>query len=441
MTARSSLAQPIALEVDADGRLIRGDDAFLRLNQRAGGAIGERIAIPVFASMARIALQLGMRLSRPARIADDNEHLELWIEVEPRDVVARLSITSWQVLPGAAQSKKAESESKAEDIGLQFDQEFRLTSAQGDIAQHLQAEDFGRHAAMLLPRLFENDAFLAHLIDEAGRDGLAESLRLTAKHSKQVYLATLSVDGLEKRLSLKPVPSAQTLANSQAANPQMMFGKHLAPALRQPLSRIIANAETIGNELQGPIRENYTIYARDIADAARHLFALVDDLGDLEAIERSGFTTARDRIDLVDVARRVAGLLALKAADHRIRIQTPPETETAIAIAEFRRTLQILLNLVNNAIRYSQDGTTIWIESKAYHDYSEISVADEGKGIAEADRERVFDKFERLGRSGDGGSGLGLYISRRLARAMGGELTVGQSAAGGALFTLRLPAR
>jgi len=68
-----------------------------------------------------------------------------------------------------------------------------------------------------------------------------------------------------------------------------------------------------------------------------------------------------------------------------------------------------------------------------------ISVRDQGKGIDPADREKIFEKFERLGRSGDGGSGLGLYISRRLARAMGGELHVENAEDGGAIFTLRLP--
>jgi len=66
-------------------------------------------------------------------------------------------------------------------------------------------------------------------------------------------------------------------------------------------------------------------------------------------------------------------------------------------------------------------------------------VRDQGKGIDPADREKIFEKFERLGRSGDGGSGLGLYISRRLARAMGGELHVENAEDGGAIFTLRLP--
>ena len=209
--------------------------------------------------------------------------------------------------------------------------------------------------------------------------------------------------------------------------------------MRQPLGRIIANAETIGSELQGPIRENYAIYARDIANAARHLSALVDDLGDLEAVERPDFKVARDDIELGDVARRVAGLLALKAADHTISIHAPTDDILVPAVAEFRRTLQIILNLVNNAIRYSPDGTHIFIEVCTVGAEAFISVRDQGKGIDPDDREKIFRKFERLGRSGDGGSGLGLYISRRLARAMGGELHVQNAEDGGAIFTLRLP--
>ena len=69
----------------------------------------------------------------------------------------------------------------------------------------------------------------------------------------------------------------------------------------------------------------------------------------------------------------------------------------------------------------------------------QVAVADEGAGLALEDQARVFDKFERLGRSGDGGSGLGLYISRRLARAMGGELSVDSTKGKGARFVLELP--
>lgn len=134
-----------------------------------------------------------------------------------------------------------------------------------------------------------------------------------------------------------------------------------------------------------------------------------------------------------------AGLLALTAADHSITISLPDARTYATAIAEYRRVLQIMLNLITNAIRYSPDGTEVKVEVGTEDRFTYISVSDEGTGVDVDDHERVFAKFERLGCTGDGGSGLGLYISRRLARAMGGDLTVEDAKGGGAKFTLRLP--
>lgn len=98
-----------------------------------------------------------------------------------------------------------------------------------------------------------------------------------------------------------------------------------------------------------------------------------------------------------------------------------------------------MLNLITNAIRYSPDGTEVQVDVGTEDGFAYISVSDQGPGISVDDHERIFAKFERLGRTGDGGSGLGLYISRRLARAMGGDLTVAAAKGGGAKFTLRLP--
>ena len=193
--------------------------------------------------------------------------------------------------------------------------------------------------------------------------------------------------------------------------------------------------------MEGPLRGDYASYAKDIASAGRHLLDLVNDLSDLEAIERPDFTVAGDDIDLVDLAHRAAGLLAVKAADHQIRLELPDKEQKMPASGEFRRSLQILVNLIGNAIRYSPDGSVISLSVSADQGFARISVSDQGSGIAEEDQERIFEKFERLGRSGDGGSGLGLFISRRLAHAMGGSLTVASAAGKGSTFTLSLPAR
>jgi hypothetical protein len=233
--------------------------------------------------------------------------------------------------------------------------------------------------------------------------------------------------------NIKPV-GAKLISDS-------LFGLQLGPALRQPLGKIIANAETISSKLEGPLRGDYASYAKDIASAGRHLLDLVNDLSDLEAIERPDFTVAGDEIDLVDLAHRAAGLLAVKAADHQIRIDLPDEDEKGPASGEFRRSLQILVNLIGNAIRYSPDGSVITLRVSTWQQFSTISVSDQGEGIAVDDQDRIFEKFERLGRSGDGGSGLGLFISRRLANAMGGSLTVDSEVGKGSTFTLALPER
>src|SRR3546814_16760303 len=89
-----------------------------------------------------------------------------------------------------------------------------------------------------------------------------------------------------------------------------MFGQRLDRALRQPLGRIIANADTISGQLQGQLRRDYANYASDIAAAGRHLMELVDDLADLQAIERPDFNPVMEDLDLADIARRAAGLLA-----------------------------------------------------------------------------------------------------------------------------------
>ncbi len=102
----------------------------------------------------------------------------------------------------------------------------------------------------------------------------------------------------------------------------------------------------------------------------------------------------------------------------------PRARETVPAIGEFRRVLQVLLNLLGNAIRYAPEGSQVWLRVEQDEGRARVVVADQGEGLSEAQQARAFDKFERLGRSGDGGTGLGLYISRRLARAMGGKLLV-----------------
>ncbi len=222
-----------------------------------------------------------------------------------------------------------------------------------------------------------------------------------------------------------------------------IVGGSLTPVLRQPIARIIANAETIRARLAGPLRAEYSEYAGNIASAGQHLTALLDDLADLEVVEAAGFSTAREPVDMGDAARRAAGILGVRARARNIELVLPVAGDAPhIATGEFRRVLQILINLIGNAIAYSPEGSevTIKAETLAEEGLACITVRDEGPGVGEDQAPHIFNKFERLGRDNDGGSGLGLYISRRLAEAMDGVLDIANPGEQGATFRLRLPA-
>src|SRR5439155_13728323 len=164
------------------------------------------------------------------------------------------------------------------------------------------------------------------------------------------------------------------------------FAERLEKALRTPLERIISDAETIGEQPEGPLRRDYAGYARDIAAAGRHLRELVEDLVDLQAIERPGFRPDIEDIDLADVARRAAGLLAVRAAADKVRIDAPGESDRAPARGEFRRVLQIVMNLVTNAVRYSPEEAAVIIAVETDRDVTRLCVIDQGPGIAGSDQ-------------------------------------------------------
>ena len=135
---------------------------------------------------------------------------------------------------------------------------------------------------------------------------------------------------------------------------------------------------------------------------------------------------------------RAAGLLAVRALERNVTISLP-NGQLRVA-GDYGRVLQILVNLIANAIRYTPEGGQIRLEAAVRADLLGISVVDEGKGIAPDQHERVFQKFVRLEGDAKGGSGLGLYISRALARAMGGDILLESDVGQGARFTLMLHA-
>lgn len=429
----------------------------LALQREAGGDLGAPVAVPQLAAIARLSARLGITVSRPIIAATERGDIDMWVRARPDGEDVTLSIIDWHERPAVAPPadtarREADIAALADGWSWQIDTQLRFQMVlAGDNADgalppdppvpgnrfsgyfQLQSDDDGDMAmlrAFAQRRAFRNQT--AALVSDP-----AQSFRLSG--FPMFDLAGQLTGYRGTAFPLEQIAVAPTVPEAAVALYPGEFGKRLDRSLRQPLGRIIANADTISAQLEGPLRPDYADYATDIAAAGRHLMALVDDLADLQAIDRPDFSVIAEDVDLADLGRRAAGLLAVKALDRQIHVIAPDPDASTPAIGEFRRVLQILVNLIGNAVRYSPEGSDVRIVTEGDHGQARIMVIDQGQGVAVADRERIFEKFERLGRDDAGGSGLGLYISRRLARAMGGDIRIGGAPGEGARFILTLP--
>lgn len=456
MTASS----PFTTHARTDGRdwLVEADEPLAGLQLRNGGDLPGIIIAPALLEMVRKVRVSGCRQAAAVRAQDEDEMITAWVDVQPDESGegCLLAVSNWQTGPAHGQSPRAERDRQVALAGQFAELTARLDSKQCLLAVESQCQELQD----LLTRMREGLG--RPWTDFVTLDGNAHQ---QPTHWRLLDGATLFLAGSDRRWNVLLVPlgrpapgrdgfelylTADRIAVTPAATPGDVdtvakddalpgIGPQIMPVLRQPVSRIIANAEAIRAQLAGPLAEEYSNYARDITSAGEHLLSLVDDMTTLEMVEGEALDLAIEPIDLAAIARRAAGILRVRASERRISIDMPKEGEQAPAIGEFGRVLQVLFNLLDNAIRYSPEGSQIWLRVESGVGSSRVTVADQGGGLDEGQQKRIFEKFERLGRSSDGGSGLGLYISRRLAEAMGGSLTVESDKGQGARFTLELP--
>jgi len=453
------MSGPVSGRIDSEGRLVSGEPRLLALQRAAGGEEGGPLAVPQIAALARLARRLAITVSRPAVAAEGEADIDLWVRAEPAGGGAvDLVITGWTTRSARSPAPAAEAERQADflrasaDWMWETDQSLRFTAvspAAAAAAGGTPADYIGQQLTRLFRLEEEKEGelpLLTALAEQRRFDGQIAALR-GGRGGRYRLAAVPLIDGAGRFAGFRgsatsiggglPAPAPEAAPEPDAS----AFSERLDKALRAPLAHIIANAETIGAQPEGPIRGDYAGYAGDIASAGRHLLALVDDLVDLQAIERSNFAPEAEEIDLADVARRAAGLLAVRAAAQGVRIDAPAAFDSLPARGEFKRALQVVVNLLANAIRYSPEGGSVWLRTDREGDLAALVVADQGKGIAPEDQARVFEKFERVDPNEPGGTGLGLYISRRLARAMGGDIALDSAPGQGARFTFTLPLR
>jgi signal transduction histidine kinase len=270
--------------------------------------------------------------------------------------------------------------------------------------------------------------------DEIGQMGNAlETLRHNALAAEQA--AKQHAERLEEARS----------AAEGASRAKSAFLATMSHELRTPLNAVIGFAEMIEREIVGPVgAPAYIEYARDIHESASHLLQLINDILDLSTLEAGHLVLSEEKVDLRQTLQASVRMLAPRAEAGQIAMSIEIEFDSTPVVCDERRIRQVALNLLANAVKYTQPGGRVIARLGRDRDGSVLlSFEDNGIGIAETDLTLVMAPFGRaetaFNRTTEG-TGLGLPLTKRLVEAHGGELILDSSPGKGTTATVRLPA-
>ncbi|HUQ01829.1 MAG TPA: ATP-binding protein [Kofleriaceae bacterium] len=218
------------------------------------------------------------------------------------------------------------------------------------------------------------------------------------------------------------------------------FVANVSHELRTPVSVIRANAETL---LSGA--KDDPVFGAKLIDGlhrnAERLARIIADLLDLSRLEAGHYRIDRTTVDVVAAAQQASSAVERDAAARPVTLQIEVAPEVRV-VGDAKALDQILVNLIDNAIKYTPAGGHVWVRATSQGERVRIIVADDGPGIAPHHRERVFERFYRIdpGRSREvGGTGLGLSIVKHLVESMGGTVGVEGNEPSGTVFWIELP--
>jgi two-component system phosphate regulon sensor histidine kinase PhoR len=219
------------------------------------------------------------------------------------------------------------------------------------------------------------------------------------------------------------------------------FVANVAHELRTPLTSVSGYLEALldGAKDDSVQRDDFLRVMKRHAD---RLNALVGDLLQLSQIESGVYRWRRDPVDLVALSRRSVALIAPVAAKKNVAVVCRSLEPTSVLLGDGEKLTQVLLNLLDNAVKYTPDGGSVEVEVGRDEESFVLQVTDTGVGIPASDLQRIFERFYRVDRARSrdlGGTGLGLSIVKHIVEAHRGRVTVTSRVGKGSTFTVRLP--
>lgn len=439
MASAPSDPGPVLGRVDSAGRLIAADPQLERLQVEAGSAVGAPVALPQLANVARLARRLRIPVSRRILAAGRDQDIDMWVRAVPEGDEIALAIEHWSARapspPRLAAIGTVEHERLApEPMSWSVDEHLRIVTIAPPLAESVGI-DTGQAKGQPLTKLFRlepaEDGAMPLLDALASRSSFSGQKVVTREGGHELSLAGEVLLGTGGIFAGFDGTAAASDPGESRPEKRPLVDNAIRTALRSPLDNIIRSAEDMVERADPSVRAEYADYAADIAAAARHLLSVMRSLG--ERPDRS----SDDRSDLTTLALEAIGLIDSLARERNIVIGIE-RTSSVYVRGDSRGIVQILVNLIGNAVRYSPPGSAVTLSFERSGGVALVHVADEGPGIEQRDHERIFEPFQK-GENGEG-SGLGLAIARRLARAMSGDVHLKSSPGGGSRFSLELPA-
>jgi signal transduction histidine kinase len=227
----------------------------------------------------------------------------------------------------------------------------------------------------------------------------------------------------------------------EASRHKSEFLANTSHELRTPLNAILGYTELIQDNIYGEVPDKIREVLERVQANGRHLLGLINDVLDLSKIEAGQLTLSISDYSLREVVLNVAAATESLAAEKNLTLKTQIPSELPTAKGDERRITQALLNLVGNAIKFTETGE-VAVEASAVDGAFHLAVRDTGPGIAAKDQERIFAEFQQVDSSSTrrkGGTGLGLAISKKIIEMHGGRIWVESELGRGSTFRFTLP--
>jgi signal transduction histidine kinase/PAS domain-containing protein len=226
----------------------------------------------------------------------------------------------------------------------------------------------------------------------------------------------------------------------QASRAKSQFLALMSHELRTPLNAILGYEELLETEISGPISGVQRQHLSRIRESTRHLLTLIEQILSLSRVQSGKHAVHLDDVDAVGLVREAVAMVEPKLRRKGVALELDfPEEGMAIR-TDAGKLRQILLNVLSNAVKFTEQGAVQVALSREDHALR-FTVRDTGRGIEDQHREQVFEPFVQL--SGDGvlptGTGLGLAVARELARHLGGDITLESEPGEGSAFTILVP--